>query len=35
VSRTLTTLENDGAIALPRSRCVMLRKRAALVRLYA
>jgi CRP/FNR family nitrogen fixation transcriptional regulator len=35
VSRTLTTLENDGAIELPTSRCVMLRKRAALVRLNA
>jgi len=28
VSRTLTMLENDGAIALPTSRRVMLRKRA-------
>jgi CRP/FNR family transcriptional regulator, nitrogen fixation regulation protein len=35
VSRTLTTLESDGSIALPTSRCVMLRKRAALVRLNA
>jgi CRP-like cAMP-binding protein len=35
VSRTLTTLESDGAIALPTSRCVMLRKRSALVRLNA
>ena len=35
VSRTLTTLESRGAIELPTSRCVMLRKRAALVRLNA
>ena len=35
VSRTLTMLETDGAIELPTSRCVMLRKRAALVRLNA
>jgi len=35
VSRTLTTLESDGSIELPTSRCVMLRKRAALVRLNA
>jgi CRP-like cAMP-binding protein len=35
VSRTLTTLESVGAIALPTSRCVMLRKRSALVRLNA
>jgi CRP-like cAMP-binding protein len=35
VSRTLTTLESNGAIELPTSRCVMLRKRAALVRLNA
>ena len=35
VSRTLTTLESDGAIELPTSRCVMLRKRSALVRLNA
>jgi len=33
VSRTLTMLENEGAIELPTSRCIMLRKRAALVRL--
>lgn len=35
VSRTLTMLESDGSIELPTSRCVMLRKRAALVRLNA
>ena len=35
VSRTLTMLENDGAIALPTSRRVTLRKRAALGRLNA
>jgi CRP/FNR family transcriptional regulator, nitrogen fixation regulation protein len=35
VSRTLTMLEHDGAIELPTSRCVMLRKRAALARLNA
>ncbi|HUI95761.1 MAG TPA: helix-turn-helix domain-containing protein [Xanthobacteraceae bacterium] len=35
VSRTLTMLENEGAIALPTSRRVMLRKRAALGRLNA
>ena len=35
VSRTLTMLETDGAIELPTSRCVMLRKRATLVRLNA
>jgi CRP/FNR family transcriptional regulator, nitrogen fixation regulation protein len=35
VSRTLTMLESVGAIALPTSRCVMLRKRSALVRLNA
>jgi CRP/FNR family nitrogen fixation transcriptional regulator len=35
VSRTLTTLENDGAIELPTSRCIMLRKRATLARLNA
>jgi CRP/FNR family nitrogen fixation transcriptional regulator len=35
VSRTLTTLEIDGAIELPTSRCAMLRKRAALARLDA
>jgi CRP/FNR family nitrogen fixation transcriptional regulator len=35
VSRTLTMLESVGAIALPTSRCVMLRKRSALVRLDA
>jgi CRP/FNR family nitrogen fixation transcriptional regulator len=33
VSRTLTMLEHDGAIELPTSRCVMLRKRSALDRL--
>ena len=33
VSRTLTMLESNGAIELPTSRCVMLRKRAALIRL--
>ena len=35
VSRTLTMLENDGTIELPTSRCVMLRKPAALARLNA
>ena len=35
VSRTLTMLENDGAIELPTSRRVTLRKRAALGRLNA
>ncbi len=35
VSRTLTMLESDGAIELPSSRRVMLRKRSALVRLNA
>ncbi len=35
VSRTLTMLENDGAIELPTSRRVMLRKRATLGRLNA
>jgi len=35
VSRTLTMLESDGAIELPTSRRVMLRKRSALVRLNA
>jgi CRP-like cAMP-binding protein len=35
VSRTLTMLESDGAIELPTSRCVMLRKRSALARLNA
>jgi len=35
VSRTLTTLEGDGAIELPTSRRVMLRKRSALARLNA
>jgi CRP/FNR family nitrogen fixation transcriptional regulator len=35
VSRTLTMLENDGAIELPTSRRVMLRKRGALGRLNA
>jgi len=35
VSRTLSMLESDGAIALPTSHCVMLRKRAALARLNA
>ncbi len=35
VSRTLTMLEHDGAIELPTSRRVMLRKRAALGRLNA
>jgi len=33
VSRTLTMLESNGAIELPTSRCVMLRKRSALARL--
>ena len=33
VSRTLTQLENSAAIALPSSRCVVLRNRAALGRL--
>jgi len=35
VSRTLTMLESEGAIELPTSRCVMLRKRSALARLNA
>jgi CRP/FNR family nitrogen fixation transcriptional regulator len=35
VSRTLTMLESVGAIELPTSRCVMLRKRTALARLDA
>jgi CRP/FNR family transcriptional regulator, nitrogen fixation regulation protein len=35
VSRTLSMLESNGAIDLPTSHCVMLRKRAALVRLNA
>lgn len=35
VSRTLTMLENEGAIALPTSRRVTLRKRATLGRLNA
>ena len=35
VSRTLTILENNGAIALPTSRRIMLRNRAALRRLNA
>jgi CRP-like cAMP-binding protein len=35
VSRTLSTLESDGTIALPSARCVMLRKPAALGRLNA
>jgi CRP/FNR family transcriptional regulator, nitrogen fixation regulation protein len=35
ISRTLTHLENDGAIELPTSRRIMLRKRAALARLNA
>ena len=33
VSRTLTMLENEGAIELPTSRCIVLRKRATLARL--
>ena len=33
VSRTLTQLELSAAIALPSSRCVVLRNRAALTRL--
>ena len=35
VSRTLTQLENSAAIALPASRRVVLRNRAALQRLNA
>ena len=35
VSRTLTTLENSAAIALPSSRRIVLRNRAALRRLNA
>jgi CRP-like cAMP-binding protein len=35
VSRTLTTLENSAAIALPSSRRIILRNRAALRRLNA
>ncbi len=35
VSRTLTMLEHEGAIELPTSRCIMLRKRATLARLNA
>ena len=35
VSRTLTALENEGAIELPTSRCITLRKRAVLARLNA
>src|SRR5690242_15017484 len=33
VSRTLSLLESGGAIELPTSRCVMLRKRSTLARL--
>ena len=35
VSRTLTTLENSAAIALPSTRRIVLRDRAALRRLNA
>jgi CRP/FNR family transcriptional regulator, nitrogen fixation regulation protein len=35
VSRTLTQLENSAAIALPSSRCIMLRNRRALAHLSA
>jgi len=35
VSRTLTQLENAAAIALPTSRRIVLRNRAALARLNA
>ena len=35
VSRTLTTLENSAAIAMPSSRRIVLRNRTALRRLNA